>query len=332
MGKCCQSDLYLPSESAVSTPTVLRAIQVLTLTAVQLSAQSFDPVKQATGWTRADVDGSLAFYDPGRRKVVSWMKGGGELGEVNVSSLPQALWYWEMAQGNMDDDSLLGQNKAPEKWALDASFNAWVITGRYLQFVGKDGKISNVKLPQEVGDLAWDTQGIYLCYRSTEPFIEKRSFDGGNVIWSYRAGSGAERPAPAVQSRIAVTENKLLLLSNPDSFDVDLIDSTTGQKKGKVAFTHKGAAAPNRAPGTRNVGPMAWWLNKNTLLQAAPASQVPALGMVGLLLAKQNLTSGTMTFIPTGLSEQHFFVGVVDSEAVFIAPTGGLVFIPIQPS
>ena len=316
----------------MNTPIVFRAILALTLSSAQVFAQTWDPVKNASGWARVDKDGSVAFYDPGRRKVVSWMRDGGVLGEVNVSGLPQALWYWEIAQGNTGDDDVSGRPQQPEKWALDASFNAWVVTGHYLQFVGKDGKIANVKLPYEVGDLAWDAQGIYLSYQCAEPFIEKRAYDGGSVIWSYPGVTGKERPSPTVQNRIDVTEDKTVILSHPDNFQVDLIDGATGKIKGHATFMSKGKPAPGRTLGTQALGPMAWWLNKNTAFQAVPASQVPTLGMVGLLLAKEDFATSTMEFIPTGLSEKHFFIGIIDTDAAFIAPTGGLVFFPIHPN
>ncbi len=309
---------------------VFRAILALTLSYAQVFAQSWDPVKKASGWARVDKDGSIAFYDPGRRKIVSWMKGGEVIGEVNVSGLPQALWYWEIAQGKTDDEDVSGQAQLPEKWVLDASLNAWVVTGRYLQFVGKDGKISNMKLPFEVGDLAWDAQGIYLSYQCQEPFVEKRGYDGGNVIWSYRSGAGKDRSSPTVKNRIAVTEDKTLILSLTDGFQVDLIDATTGRVKGHLAFTRQGKPAPGRTLGAQAPGPMVWWMGKNMAIQAVPASQVPAMSMVGLLLAQENFTTSTLEFIPTGLTEQHSFIGIIDSDAVFIPPTGGLVFFPIR--
>ena len=75
---------------------------------------------------------------------------------------------------------------------------------------------------------------------------------------------------------------------------------------------------------------MAWWLNKNTAVCAVPATQLPALKLTGLLLAIENLTDTTVTFFPTGLSEQHTFIGLLESDAVFIAPSGGLVFVPVK--
>lgn len=305
------------------------ALLALTLCTVQVSAQTWDPVKRATGWAQVDKDGSIAFYDPDQTKIVSWTREAGVGGEVNLSGLPQALWYWEIAHG-VNDDDVSGQAPQPEKWALDASFNAWVVTGRYLQCVGKDGKVANIKLPCEVGDLTWDAQGLYLSYRCAEPFIEKRRFEGGGVVWTYHGGTQNLRPVATVRHRIAVTGDKTLILSQPDSLGVELIDGVSGRRKGHVDFTAKARPAPARILGAQAAGTMAWWLDKNIVIQALPASQVPSLAMVGLLLAQEDLTTATVALVPTGLSEKHAFIGIVDSDAAFIAPSGGLVFVPIH--
>jgi hypothetical protein len=52
--------------------------------------------------------------------------------------------------------------------------------------------------------------------------------------------------------------------------------------------------------------------------------------MNGLLLAMENLSTSTVEFVPTGLSEQHAFIGMLDSDAAFIAPGGGLVFVQLK--
>ena len=296
-----------------------------------LSGQAWDPLRAARGWARVDRDGSIAFYDPERRKIMSWLRTAGVLGEINVSGLPQALWYWRMAEGSVDDDEdISGRPQPPDMWALDASLNAWVVTGQWLQHVSKDGKVVNLRLPGEVGDLDWDAQGLYLSYRCAEPFIEKRSITDGRVLWSF--GPGRCKPSSTVRNQIAVTEDKTLILGYADGFQLDMIDGTSGKAKGRIAFACRGRSLPARIPGKAPAGALAWWLNRGIVLQAVPAAQVPSLGLSGLLLVREDLATATLDFTPTGLSIHHTLVGMVDSEAVFVAPDGGLVFIPISPN
>jgi hypothetical protein len=278
------------------------------LSATVVFAQGWDPVKKASGWARVDKDGSIAFYDPASRKIYSWMRDGGIVGEVDVSKLDQA----------------------PEKWVLDFAFNAWVVSGHNLTYVEKNGKIFTIKLPYAVGDLTWDTQGFYLSYQTPEPFIEMRSYDSGSVVWYIRSRTMKDENSPVVLHRLVVNEDKTLFLGSLGNLHLDQIDGTNGRLKGANVFALNGGQTPTLTLGPQDRGPMVWWLNKSTAVSAVPASQVPILKQNGLLLALENVTSNTMTFVPTGLSEQHAFIGMLESEAVFIAPGGGLVFVPMK--
>ena len=284
------------------------AVVTLVVSSVSVFAQSWDPVKQATGWARVDKDGSIAFYDPASRKIYSWMKEGGILGDVDVSKL----------------------GRAPEKWVVDFSFNAWVVSGRDLTYVAKNGKTYTVKLPYEVGDLTWDAHGFYLSYKTPEPFVEMRNYDSGSVVWYIRNRAMKEEAAPNVLHRIAVNEEKTLFIASRNSLQVDAIDCTNGRIKGAATFSFVGGLSPSLALDSQDRGTFAWWLNTNTAVSAVPASQLPALQQSGLLLAVENLTSGNVELFATGLSEQHTFIGMLESDAVFIAPGGGLVFRPVK--
>ena len=284
------------------------AVIMLVISTAQAFAQSFDPVKKATGWARVDKDGSIAFYDPATKKIYSWMREGGILGEVDVSRLDQT----------------------PEKWVLDFSFNAWVIAGRNLTYIQKNGKNFTVKLPYEVGDLAWDAHGFYLSYKTPEPFIEMRGYDSGSVVWYIRNRAMKDEPAPAVLHRLIVNEDKTLFIGSRNSLQLDQIDGTNGRFKGATTFAFSGSPAPSLSLSSQDRGSMAWWLNQNTAVSAVPASQLPALKQIGLLLAFENLTQTKVEFVPTGLSESHTFLGILDSDAVFMAPGGGLVFVTVK--
>jgi hypothetical protein len=284
------------------------AAVVLLLSTAHASAQAWDPVKKATGWARVDKDGSISFYDPASRKIYSWMKDGGILGELDLSKL----------------------EGAPEKWVLDYSFNAWVVSGRNLTYVEKSGKTYTVKLAYEVGDLTWDAHGFYLSYRTPEPFIEMRGYDSGSVVWYVRNRAMKDETTPGVLHRLIVNEDKTLFVGSRGSLQLDQIDGTNGRPKGTTAFTYNGVPAPSLALGAQDRGAMAWWLNANTAVSAVPASQLPAFKQSGLLLAIENLANASVDFFATGLSEQHAFIGILEADAVFIAPAGGLVFVPLK--
>jgi len=281
---------------------------MLALAGAQLQAQAWDPARKATGWARVDIDGSIAFHDPASRKIYSWLKdGGGVFSEVDVSKLPQA----------------------PEKWVMDASLNAWVVTGGNLRFVNKaNGTFFSTELPHEVGDLAWDAVGMYFSYKNETSLIEKKSFQTGEVIWATELDPDKEHGSKGGADQILVTPDKTLVVSHPGRFQVDLVDGGDGRIKGQVTFSYRGKPAPACLPGR---GAMGWWLDQGLAIRAIPASSLPSLGMVGLLLAKEDLAAATVDFVPTGLSEEHSFIGMVESEAVFIAPGGGLVYLPIHP-
>ncbi|HNX30395.1 MAG TPA: hypothetical protein PKM35_02220 [Holophaga sp.] len=288
--------------------TSFGSIAVVTLVASAAFAQSWDPVKQATGWARVDKDGSIAFYDPASRRIYSWMREGGILGSVDVSKLAQA----------------------PEKWVVDFDFNAWVVSGRELTYVEKSGKSYTVKLPYEVGDLTWDVNGFYLSYKTPEPFVEMRNFDSGSVVWYVRNRAMKDEASPAALHRIAINESRTLFITSRNSLQLEAVDCNNGRLKGATSFTFSGGLAPGLTLGAQGRGAVEWWLNKNMAVSAVPASQMPTLQQSGLLLAIENLTAGTLELLSTGLSEQHTFIGLLESEAVFIAPGGGLVFLPLQ--
>jgi len=204
-----------------------------------------------------------------------------------------------------------------------------VVGGRNLTFLEKSGKTFTIRLPYEVGDLTWDAHGFYLSYRTPEPFIEMRGYDSGSVVWYIRNRAMKDEAAPAVLHRLVVNEDKILFLGSRGSLQMEQIDGTNGRTRGMTTLTYNGVAAPSLTLGSQDRGPMAWWIDANTAVSAVPASQLPAYKQSGLLLAIENLTGSSVEVVATGLSEQHGFIGMLESDAVFIAPGGGLVFVPV---
>ena len=196
------------------------------LTATPAPAQSWDPVQKATGWSRVDSDGSCTFFDPSTQTLQTWSRDGG------VSAV-------------------LGISKAgitPERWVLDSQGNAWLVAGTTLQQVEKNGKPGKKdSLPLEIGDLAWDAKGFLLCYRSREPYLEKRDYKTGQVIWSYGTKPAKGEATPKILHRIAVSEEGNVLLASGSAFSFLQVDGQKGKALGQTLFTFNEAAAPSLA-------------------------------------------------------------------------------------
>ena len=287
---------------------LLPALVAVALAVLPVSAQGFDPAAKAMGWTRADADGSLTLYDAQGRRLVTWLRDGTNQGEVDLSGL----------------------DGPPEFWVIDSYGNAWVVVGTTLVKVDPKGKVgTRAKLPGAVADLAWDPRGLVIAYRSAEPFLEKRDYKNGNVIWSL--GTKPSGPATAtVQTRIAVTNNNEVLVTRGTSLGIESLDLLTGKPLRQVSPFFSGAAAPNLDLGGTDRGPLVWWSGKGVAFAAVPSGQAAFVKMNGLLLARIDLTSHALEFVPTGLTEDHTLAGVIENDAVFIKPKGGLVFVPMR--
>lgn len=272
------------------------------------TAQGFDPIQKAAGWSRVDSDGSCTFFDPGTQALQTWTRDEGITGSLDVSK----------------------SGVIPERWVLDSQGNAWLVAGTTLQWVDKTGKPGRKEtLPMEVGDLAWDTKGFLLSYRSREPYLEKREYKSGSVTWSYGSKPQKGDSAPKSLHRIAVSEEGHVLLGSGPSLSFVQIDGQKGKLLGQVVFTHDGNAAPSLALGETDRPAISWWVGHTTGFLGVPGSQVASVKMQGLLLARLDLSKGLLTFHPTGLSENHVLLGVTDSEAILRAPAGGLAFVAL---
>ncbi len=278
------------------------------LIASTLAAQGFDPVRSATGWAKLDKDGSATFYDAPGQTLRSWSRDAGDLGSVSLARL----------------------EGAPEKWVVDSYGNAWVVSGGVLfNIEAKTGKVLNrEKLPGEVSDLAWDLKGFVLAYRGGEPFLEKREYRGGSVLWTY--GSKPRKGGPAFSHRVAVTDDGQVLVTSGANLTLTTLDGAKGKAMGQTAFSFNGIAAPDLILGEAERGPLVVWPGRNVALSAVGGRQVPEAKMSGALLAKLDLSQSSVEFLPTGLSEDHVLVGVQEGQAVFIKPGGGLVMVALR--
>lgn len=281
-----------------------RSLAYLMLTAAPaLLAQEWDASASGKGWARVDRDGSCVFLDPEGRALRSWVKDGGLLGSVDLSKAPGM----------------------PERWVFDSLGHAWVVMGTQLLHVEKGGKVDKKEtLPGPVSDVAWDTRGFVLSYKGAAAFLEKRDYKTGAVIWSLgkKAEGTAEHP-------IAITDEGSTLSWSADGFRLSVVDAK-GKAVGEMVFTSGQGAAAQAPADSAARGPLRWWLGHNVVFSAIPGSQVPASGISGLVLVRMDLAGSALTFLPTGVTEDHQFLGLTDTEAVLEKPGGGLVFVPVN--
>lgn len=281
---------------------------ILALAGTVAGAQGYDPVQKATGWSRVDRDGSCTFFDAGTKTLQTWTKDGGITGSLDLSRA----------------------GLTPEHWVLDSQGNAWLVSRATLLQVDKKGKPGKAEaLPAEVGDVSWDAKGFVLCYRTREPYLEKRDYKHGQVIWSYGAKPQKGDAVDKVLHRVTVNEDGHVILASGPSMALWIIDAAKGKSLGQTVFTFQEARTPDLALGEGERPPFAWWLGHSMGFMGIPGSMVPAAKMAGLLLARLDIPKGTLDFLPTGLTEDHVFLGVTETEAILQAPKGGLVFVPL---
>lgn len=277
------------------------------------SAQSWDAAVNASSWAKQDRDDSFTFHDPAAKNLYTWIRDGGLLGTIPT--------------GRLD-----GQ---PERWAIDPRGNAWVAHGTTLTYVDRTGRtMGSVRLPAEVGDLCWDAKGIVLSYRTPEPYLEKRDFRSAEMLWSFGA-KPAKREGAAPQNRrpIILDDSGNVLMANGNALDLSILDANTGQKIGETRLRFNGAPAPALEGNTTDRDPLVVWVGKGVVFAALRAPQVPAAQrgtFQGLVLARLDLARTSVEFLPTGLDDSHILVGLLDSDAVFANPRGGLMLVHVK--
>lgn len=286
---------------------------LLCLTSLTASAQSWDAAAKATSWAKQDRDDSFTFYDASTRYLYTWVRDGGLLGALPL--------------GKLDDE--------PDRWVIDPRSTAWVAHGTSLTRIDRAGRVlDRVKLHAEVSDVCWDAVGMILSYRTAEPYVEKRDFRNADVIWSFGAKpSKKEGPAPQNQRPLALDDSGNILMAEGSSLNLSILDANTGQKIGETALKFHGAPAPALEGDTTRRGPLAVWVGKGVIFAALKASQVPAAQrgtLQGLVLARLDLPRTAVDFLPTGLDDSHLLVGVLDSDAIFVNPKGGLMVVAVK--
>lgn len=277
------------------------------------SAQGWEAPRMAAGWAKQDKDDSFTFYDAGARILRTWTQDAGELRAV----------------------PLLKLEAAPERWVIDPRNNAWVAHGTALSHVDATGRVlTTVKLPAEVGDVCWDPKGFVLSYRTPEPYLEKRDYKNADVIWSFGPKPGKrEGMALAVRRPVLTDDAGHVVLADGRSLDLITLDETSGRMVRLTNLTLAGSPAPPLEGDAADRGPLALWPGKGVVFAALKASQLPAAqrgAFRGLVLARLDPQQGTLEFLPTGLAEDHLLVGVLDSDAVFANPRGGLLLVRVK--
>jgi hypothetical protein len=277
------------------------------------SAQAWDAAVKATSWAKQDKDDSFTFYDAPGRALHTWARDGGLTGILPLGKL----------EGE------------PDRWVIDPRNAAWIAHGTSLTHIDRTGRtMGSVKLPAEVGDICWDAVGMILSYRAAEPYVEKRDFRNAEVMWSFGAKPAKkDGPAPPNRRTVALDDSGNVLMADGNALNLSILDANTGRKIGETALLSQGAPAPVLEGETANRGPLAVWVGKGVIFASLKASQVPAAlrgTFQGLVLARLDLPRTSLEFLPTGLDESHILVGILDSDAVFASPKGGLMLVKIK--
>ncbi len=285
----------------------------LALSGLGLGAQSWDAATQARSWAKQDKDDSFTFFDTGSRMLHTWLRDGGVLGSVPV--------------GKSDE--------APERWLLDPRNNAWVARGTTITQIDKTGHvILNLKLPAEVGDVCWDPKGFVLSYKAPEPYLEKRDYKGG-LLWSFGAKpSRGEGPAPLNRRPIVLDDAGNVLMADGNALNLAILDGNTGRKLAETSLLlGPGQPAPALEGYVVERGPLVIWPGKGVVFAAVKAAQIPAplrATLQGQALARLDFAQSRLEFLPTGLDESHILVGILDSDAIFVNPRGGLMLVKVK--
>lgn len=227
----------------------------------------------------------------------------------------------------------------PERWVLDAYNRIWMACDSRLAVLGKDGTPeSTLPLPAPVEDMAIGRDGLFILYRTPKPFLEKRDLKSGAVLWTFgdkaQAKESAAQPLLVGLNRMALGTDGSVYVAEGASMAFTVLDPAKGPKEpGQTFFTCNDALPARAVLGRVGRGPLLPWAGREVIFGVFTPSQVKSCGAPeskGLLLARFDLAKGTMEWLPTPLAEGHRLIGLLDAEAVFLAPGGGLAYAPIR--
>jgi len=295
----------------------LLASQPVALPGTRKSAQAASPAPTASprGMSDYDAAGALLYGTPHHQRTQS-APASREASEV------AAVW-----------------EAIPERWVLDAYNRIWMACDGRLAVLGKDGKPENIlPLPAAVEDMAVARDGIFILYRTPKPYLEKRDPKTGAVLWTFgdkaQVKESATQPLLVGLNRMALGADGSVYVAEGASMAFTVLDPVKGPKEpGQTFFTCNDAIPARAVLGRIGRGPLLAWAGRDVIFGAFSPSQVKSCGAPeskGLLLARFDLAKGIMEWLPTPLVEGHRLVGLLDTEAVFLAPGGGLAYAPIR--
>ncbi|NWJ40337.1 MAG: hypothetical protein HXX12_05125 [Geothrix sp.] len=227
----------------------------------------------------------------------------------------------------------------PERWVLDAYDRIWMACDHRLAVLGKNGKPeTTLPLPALVEDMAIGRDGLFILYRTPKPYLEKRDLKTGAVLWTFgdkaQLKESAAQPLLVGLNRMALGTDGSVYLAEGASMAFTVLDPAKGPKEpGQTFFTCNDALPARAVLGRVGRGPLLPWPGRDVIFGVFAPSQVKSCGAPeskGLLLARFDLAKGTMEWLPTPLGEGHRLIGLLDAEAVFLAPGGGLAYAPIH--
>ncbi|HJV49219.1 MAG TPA: hypothetical protein VJ549_08100 [Geothrix sp.] len=227
----------------------------------------------------------------------------------------------------------------PERWVVDTYGRTWMVGEGHLVVLGKEGKSElHLTLPAAVEDLGAGRDGVFILYRTPKPYLEKRHLRTGAVLWTY--GDKDQLKEAATQSmlvpmnRMTLGADETLYLAEGASLAFTVLDPTKGPSHpGQTFFTYRETLPPRASLGRLGRGPILSWVGKDVIFGVFTPNQVKACGAPtseGLILARFDLANSTLEWLPTALTEGHLLLGLLENEAVFLAPQGGLAYAAIH--
>ena len=227
----------------------------------------------------------------------------------------------------------------PERWVIDSYNRIWMVCDGRLAILSMDGTpLISLPLPAPVEDMAVGRDGILILYRTMKSYLEKRDLKTGALLWSFgdknQAKEATAQPLLVPLNRMALGGDGTVYIAEGASMAFTVLDPAKSPKEpGQTFFTCQNAIPARAVLGRVGRGPLLSWAGKDVIFGVFTPSQVKSCGAPdskGLLLARFDVAKGTMEWLTTPLAEGHRLVGLLDTEAVFLAPSGGLAYAPIR--